>query len=138
MGYKRKVYHLTAEGSDDLHIYVHGVSIKRALRLMQLAATVGDAKPEAESEKDIRELFGAFVDRVVSWTLEEDDDTPVPVELEPFLDWDFDDAMTWVMQWMQKATSVAAPLASTSPTGSVPTGPNPVEASIPMASVSGT
>lgn len=132
MGYKRKVFKLVFEDAEELEIYVHSVSVKRALRLMRLAGEMGDAKPEEQSQKDIEELFGAFADRVVSWTLEEDDGTPVPVSAESLLEWDFDDAMRWVLAWIQRATSVAVPTAAPAETA----GADPVEASIPMSMVS--
>lgn len=123
---------MTFEDHEGLEVYVRSVSVKRALRLMRLAGEMDDAKPEQQAEKDIEELFGAFADRVVSWSLAEDDDSPVPVSLENLLDWDFDVALQMVLSWIQQATSISGPTASpANGTGS------PLEASIPMASVSG-
>ena len=134
MGYKRKVLHLTFEDKPGLEFYVRSVSVKRALRLMRLAGSMDDAKPEEQAQKDIEELFGAFAERVVSWTLEEDDDTPVPVSLDSLLEWDFDDAIQWVLTWIQRATSIAVPTpAPADGTGTATS----LEASIPMASASG-
>ncbi len=134
MGYKRKTLHLTFEDKPGLEIYVRSVNVGRALRLMQLADELssGQVTDAAQAEKVTTELFGAFADRVVSWTLEDDDDEPVPVSLDSLMEWDFDDALLWVMAWLQKATSVTVPTAAPADgTG------NPVEASIPMASPSG-
>lgn len=135
MGYKRKVLHLTFEDKPDLEIYVRSVSVGRAIRLMRLTddLTGGRIGDTAQAEKVTAELFGAFADRVVSWTLEEDDGSPLPVSLESLLGWDFDDAMEWVLAWMQRATSVSVPLAQ-APAPAAGTG---LEASIPMASPSG-
>jgi hypothetical protein len=132
--YKRKVLHLTFEDKPGLEIYVHSVNVRRALNLMRLTDKMagGEVTDMAEAEKVTGELFGAFADRVVSWTLVEDDETPVPVSLDSLLDWDFDDAMLWVMTWMQQATSVTVPTAA--PANRTGTG---LEASIPMASTSG-
>ena len=132
MGQKRKTLHITFEDKPDLEVYVRSVSVKRALRLMRLAGEMDEAKAEQQAEKDVEELFGAFADRVVSWTLEEDDDTPVPVSLEALLDWDFDVALQMVLTWIQQATSVAVP--TTAPANGTE---SPLEASIPMASASG-
>jgi hypothetical protein len=130
--YKRKVLHMTFEDHEGLDVYVRSVSVKRALRLMRLAGEMDDAKPEQQAQKDVEELFGAFADRVVSWSLVEDDETPVPVSLEALLDWDFDVALAMVLTWIQQATSVTVPTAApANGTGS------PLEASIPMASASG-
>ena len=134
MGYKRKVLHLTFEDEPELEFYVRSISVKRALRLMRLAGEMGDDKPEDQSEKDIEELFGAFAERVVSWTLEEDDDTPVPVSTESLLEWDFNDALPWVLAWIQRATSISVP--TTAP-AQEETPAGAIEASIPMASPSG-
>lgn len=135
MGYKRKVLHLTFEDKPDLEIYVRSVNVRRALNLMRLAdkLTGGQVTDLAEAEKVTAELFGAFADRIVSWTLEDDDDQPVPVSLDALMDWDFDDAISWVLTWIQQATSVSVPTAAPA-TG---TG-DPIEASIPMASAGGT
>ena len=134
MGYKRKVLHLTFEDKPGLEFYIRSVSVKRALRLMRLTGSMDDAKPEEQAQKDIEELFGAFAERVVSWSLEDDDDTPVPVSLDSLLEWDFDDAIQWVLTWVQRATSIAVPTAA--PADGTGTGTS-LEASIPMASASG-
>lgn len=134
MGYKRKVLHLTFEDKPGLEIYVRSVNVGRALDLMRMADELagGTITDTTKAEKVTQELFGAFAGRVVSWTLEEDDDTPVPVSLDALLGWDFDDALLWVLAWLQKATSVIVPTAApVNGTGS------PLEASIPMASPSG-
>jgi hypothetical protein len=134
MGYKRKVLKLVFEDKPGLEIYVHSVNVRRALNLMRLTDKMagGEVTDLAEAEKVTGELFGAFADRLVSWTLEDDDDKPIPVSLEALLEWDFDDAMLWVMTWMQQATSVTVPTATpANGTGSS------LEASIPMASTSG-
>lgn len=134
MGHKRKVLHLTFEDAPELEIYVRSVNVRRALSLMRLADQLsgGQVADVAEAEKVTSEMFGAFADRVVSWTLVDDDDEPMPVSLDSLLDWDFDDAMTWVMTWIQQATSVSLPTAAPTGTG------NSLEASIPMASATGT
>lgn len=134
MGYKRKVLKLVFEDKPELEIFVHSVNVRRALNLMRLTDTLssGQVTDMAEAEKVTSELFGAFADRVVSWTLEDDDGKPLPVSLDSLLDWDFDDAMLWVMTWMQQATSVSVPTAA--PANGTGTG---LEASIPMASTSG-
>jgi hypothetical protein len=136
MGWKRKTLHLTFPDKAGLEIYVRSVNVRRALRLMRLASEMTGAASGDVSEKEAmamaEELFGAFAGRVVSWSLEEDDGTPVPVSLDGLMDWDFDDALLWVLAWLQQATSVAVPTAAPATgTGS------PLEASIPMASASG-
>ena len=132
MGYKRKVLHLVFPDKPGLEIFVRSVNVRRALSLMQLADKLsgGEVTGTAEAERVTVELFGAFADRVVSWSLEEDDGTPLPVSPEALLDWDFDDAISWVLTWIQQATSISLPTAP-------PTGTGDLEASIPMASASG-
>ena len=134
MGYQRKVLKLVFEDKPELVVFVRSVNVRRVLRLMQLAATLqgGEFTDMAEAEAVIAELFGAFTDRVQSWTLADDEDKPVPVSLDALLDWDFDDAMLMVLAWLERATSVLVPTAPPADgTG------NPLEASIPMASASG-
>jgi hypothetical protein len=134
MGYKRKVLHLTFEDKPGLEIYIRSVNVGRALSLMQMTDMLvgGQVTDTAEAKKVTEELFGAFASRVISWTLEEDDDTPVPVSLAALLDWDFDDALLMLMAWLQRATSAMVPTAA--PANGTGTG---LEASIPMASTSG-
>jgi hypothetical protein len=134
VGYKRKTLHLVFEDKPDLEIYIRSVNVRRALSLMRLADKLngGEITDVAEAEKVTSDMFGAFADRVISWTLADDDDEPLPVSLESLLDWDFDDAISWVLTWIQQATSVSVPTAApASGTGSS------VEASIPMASPTG-
>lgn len=135
MGYKRKVLHITFEDTPELEVYVRSLSVRRALSLMR---TFGDLKVEdfASMPDDQAEaLLGPFVDRVVSWSLEEDDGTPVPVTLDALMDWDIDEAFKMLIAWMQRATSIAVPTtAPAAGTGTV----DPVEMTIPMASPGGT
>ena len=142
MGYKRKILHLTFQDEPELEFYIRSVSVRRALRLMRLAGEMGaDGKSEEQSQKDVEELFGAFAERVVSWTLVEDEpdedgnEVPVPVSLESLMDWDFSDALPWVLAWIQRATSIAVP--TTAPAQQETPAGAPIEASIPMASPSG-
>jgi len=134
MGYKRKTLHLTFPDKPDLEIYVRSVNVRRALNLMRLADKMSGSgiTDTAEAEKVTSEMFGAFAERIVSWTLEDDDGSPLPVSLDSLLEWDFDDAMVWVMTWIQQATSVSVPTAA--PVNGTGTS---LEASIPMASPSG-
>lgn len=140
MGYKRKILHLTFEDEPELEFYIRSISVKRALRLMRLAGEMDDSKPEEQSQKDIEELFGAFAERVVSWTLVEDEpdengnEVPIPVSADSLLEWDFNDALPWVLAWIQRATSVSVPTTAPAP---AETGGASIEASIPMASPSG-
>ncbi len=132
MGWKRKVLHLTFEDRPGLEVYVQSVSVRRALHLMQMTDVLssGQVTDVKQAEEVTAELFGALASKVTSWTLEEDDGTPLPVSLESLLDWDFDDVLLIVMAWMQKATSVTVPTVTSGETTSL-------EASIPMASATG-
>lgn len=135
MGYQRKTLKLVFEDKPDLVVYVRSVNVRRVLHLMQLADTLsgGQFANLTEAQKVIDELFGAFAERVTSWTLEDDDGEPLPVSLDSLLDWDFDEALEMVLAWIQKATSVTVPTAP-----GTATGPDPVEMTIPMASAGGT
>jgi hypothetical protein len=125
MGYQGREFKLRFEDSPGLEVHVRSLSVGRALKIMQLAERMS-TEP---TEEDVSEVLGAFVKRVRSWTLADDDDQPLPVTLEALMDWDFGEAMRLAMTWVQQATSVAAPLA----TGSG--APKPVaalELTIPM------
>lgn len=134
MGYQRKTLHITFEDKPGLEVYARSLSVRKALSLMRDFGDVDLAKLNAVPEEQLEGMFGALASRVVSWTLEDDDGTPLPVTLDALMDWDMDEAVQIFYAWLQKAVSVSFPTGA--PAQANGTG-NPLETSIPMASASG-
>lgn len=137
MGYKRKTLHITFEDKPGLEVYARSLSVGNALDVMQEFGEIDLSKLNAVPKEELAKLFGAFTGRVVSWTLEEDDDTPLPVTVEAFMGWDLDEAVQIFYAWLRQAVSVSFPTGTPAPAPAAGTG-SQMEASIPMASPSGT
>lgn len=135
MGYRRpsKQYRLTFEDEPELEVLAKSVPIGDLLDIMAVA----DRMTTAPAKEDVEKLFGWFGDRLISWNLETEDGEPVPATKGGLLAQDFDFALRLVLAWVQAVSSVAAPLVTTS-TGMTTSSPDPVEATIPMASPAGT
>jgi hypothetical protein len=133
MGYRkpRKLYHLTWPQGHELHeleLEMRGLSIEQLVDIAGLRRVGND--PEQIKEK-YAEVFALFASKLVSWTLEEDDGTPVPATAEGVQAQVDDDPMFMVglvMAWADAIASVDTPLLNGSSSG----GRFP-EASIPMA-----
>ena len=123
MGYKRKVLHFTFEDTPGLEVYARSLSVRKALEVTRKFGELGEADVQNMTEEQAADLFAPFVSRVVSWSLEEEDGTPVPVTIDAFLDWDMDEAYKIFLAWMAKATNIAVP---TEPGGT--TAADPLEA----------
>lgn len=133
MGWKRKTLHLTFPDQPGLEVYARSLSVGKAIGLMRNFGELDVSNLASWTEEQAAEMFGPFVKRVVSWTLEEDDGTPLPVTVEAFVDWDVDDAFLIFLAWIQKATSVMVPTVTSGKTATR----NPLESTIPMDSASG-
>jgi hypothetical protein len=126
-GYRRqpKTYVLKFEDYPGLEIAARSVSIEELLIILELADTM-TASP---GKKQVEELFGWFAKRLIGWNLEDEDGKPVPATLKGLLGEDFDFGMAVVMAWVQ---AISPGKSTTSSNGTVPVGPDPLEASIPM------
>lgn len=83
---------------------LHGIEVKADLRM-----TV-DAALGAEGAS-IRQAIVPFVERIISWNLEDDAGEPVPVSVEAFgKHFDITEARALLMAWLEAATSAPAPL----------------------------
>lgn len=141
MGYRLqpKVYSLKFEDHPGLEVTARSVSVEELITILKLA----DAMTGTPDEKQIQQLFGWFMKRVVGWNLEGEDGKPVPATVKGLLGQDFDFALMLIMAWVQAISSVRRPLVEApAGTGNGTAPGNPLEASIPMspmpASASGT
>jgi hypothetical protein len=126
-GYRRqpKTYVLKFEDYPGLEVSCRSVSIEELLKVLKLA----DEMTSTPGESQVKELFGWFASRLVGWNLEDEDGKPVPATLAGLLGEDFDFGMALVMAWVE---AISPGKSKTSSNGTVPVGPDPLEASIPM------
>lgn len=126
MGYKRtaKVYNLVFADPD-----MEGLEVKaRSMPLgdlMAMADTIDNI--EKATIGDVDGMLAKFAEVLVSWNLEDDDDTPVPTTLDGLKSQDQEFVFAVVLAYVNAVTGVSAPLPQTSPGGE----PS-LAASIPM------
>lgn len=128
MGFKRgqKVYKLRFEDPEfeGLVVRTRSVSLGEFLTMEELIS--GDLVKD-----NVDKLFKAFVDVVVSWNLEDDDDQPVPITVGGLYAQDLEFVKAIIDAWKDAMVGVADPLSQTSTGGE----PSLVE-SIPMEPLS--
>lgn len=134
MGYKRKrkVYKLTFQdpSMDGLEVIAGSLTTDEFLALSEAAASVSETD-NVENRKAAAEMFDLLGKHLVSWTLEEEDDTPVPATRAGIGAQDLDFILDIVLAWMNAIASVPPPL----PEGS-PSGATSLEQSLPQVSLS--
>jgi hypothetical protein len=129
-GFKRpgKVYKLVfTDDLDGLEVKARSMSTGALLDMAPLLDLKLSATPTAEEMEGIRDLLERFAEVLVSWNLEDDDDQPVPADIDGLLAQDLDFVMTIITAWADAVSGVPAPLPQTSPGGE----PS-LAASIPM------
>ncbi len=139
MGYKKqkKLYVLDFKGTnlEGLEIYVRSTSLGKMLDLTGLASLGDNIKNGGLDQQDleaIKEVFRLFIERVDRWNLVDEDDNPIPVSYEAFMDFDPGDAMQAVTAWQSAILDVPAPLDQKSNDGKRWEGaPIPMELSLP-------
>lgn len=133
MGYKRKkTFRLTwADGSDmdGFEIFVKSMSTERFLDLDEQRHRTYETP--AQEREETRKVFREFAEVLVSWNLEDDDDTPIPCTYESFMAQDPAFVKSIMDAYGEHVAGVAPPLPQPSPGGE----PSP-EASIPMEPLS--
>lgn len=132
MGYKaRRVYVLEFEDRDGMEVKARSTNIDRFMELTELADFSPGNSFSPEDRAKIDKLLAGFSECLVSWNLEEDDDSPIPATLEGLRSLDIDLAMEIVNSWMDAISDVSPGKERPSPNGS-----QSVEASIPMEPLS--
>lgn len=126
MGYKRtkKVYNLQFADPDmeGLEVKTHAMPVGELLGM----ADVLDHMEKATIE-DVNQLLATFSEVLVSWNLENDDDQPIPANLDGLKGQDQEFVFSIVMSYVNAVSGVPAPLDGPSPSGD----PS-LAASIPM------
>jgi hypothetical protein len=118
MGFKRepRLYRLKFEDPelDGFECLMRSLSIREFRHLAGLAAVM--QKQGEETEQAITDLFGMVAGKLQDWNLE-DDDGPVPADLDGIEAQDVDFVLEIVMAWMEAIAGVPSPLPGTSPSG---------------------
>lgn len=125
MGCKRnpKIYNLKFDSSTDypgLEVQVRTMTMGQLFRVWTNDDASNGSAP----------TFEMFLDRIVSWNLEEGDGTPVPVTREAIEGEDDDLISAILKQWVDAIRGVPTPLAADSDSGETP----PVGLSLAAAS----
>lgn len=135
-GFRRRIYTLRWPADSmwgGLVVKCKPASIGTVAELLGIKdLSIEDASDLAPEELEaLKEVFRKFGSLVVSWNLTDDEDQPVPVDVESLVDEDFLMAMAIIGGYMQAISSVPPPLADASSSG------QPLEeASIPMEPLS--
>lgn len=126
---KRQLYRLTFADPDmeGLEVIVHKGSMGSYTSIASLVEFMDSTKVTSAMLGRIDEAYGAFVESVVSWNLEFEDGTPVPVTLDGLKTQEFEFTAELMRAWATKVGGVSADLKGGSNSG--PTSPMP---NIPM------
>ncbi len=136
MGYKVKttIFRLVFEGKHEgliVEAYAPPLGfLENAMKMAPLAGKRTDQLTPEEMEL-VLGVFGGFSEHLVSWNLENDDDTPVPASFEGVRAQDTGFVMEIVQAWLEHAGEVAPPLEQPSSSGR----PS-LEGSLPMEPLS--
>lgn len=112
MGYKKvPVIHTLTDipGEDGLIVRLKSISFGKVRRLIRLS--------DSEDESSMDEISEQFVQALVSWNLEDENDQPVPTTLEGVEDQDFDFIMKIVSAWLDRLTGPSEELGKGSQPG---------------------
>lgn len=140
MGFKpaRTVYTLQfADGDfEGLEVKARSAPLGQVMELITLAEGMGDGTgiSDAAAMAAARQLLLAFADVLISWNVENDDDTPVPATYEGMKAQELPLILRMVEAWIGAvAGPPAAPLAQPSSGGSLS-----LAESLPMEQLSGS
>jgi hypothetical protein len=140
MGYrrKRKIFNLdfTDAGFEDLEVQASSLSLGRFIGLRDLIA-LQDLKTRKMTPADmdkIEQLFEMFAEALISWTLQEEDGTPVPATREGVMGEEPEFMLMIASAWMDAVVGVeedlgkdsgSGPLSQVPPLPMDPLSPNP-------------
>lgn len=114
MGYRKvpTIHTLEFDGDlDGLVVRAKSISFGKVRRLVEL---MDDDDKDAEA---MAEIVARLVDAVVSWNLEGEDGTPVPLSVESVEDLEFSDVIVIVNKWLDSITGPSGELGKDSSSG---------------------
>lgn len=132
MGYKRKRTHVLEFDDnqfDGLEVVADSASMDEYFTIRDLLDR--PTSTAAGARDDLREIFDLLVPKLVSWNLEAEDGSPVPLDRETFGSQDREFTGAIVQAWLQAVQGVRRPLPTPSPSGE-----QSVAASIPTETLS--
>lgn len=129
MGFKPKNKTIVLQFEDEdyagMEVRMKSISVGKTMELLELA----NRSKESRDTKEITELFEDFARNLITWNLENEDDEPIPANLDGVKTLDLDFFMDLLMGWLDGMLSVSGPLGRKSTDGP---SPNRMEVSIPM------
>src|ERR1700722_8872275 len=81
-----------------LEIHMRSVSVGK---LMDMAGLADSVKANSATAAQIGELFSLFADRLIGWNLDDEDDQPVPANLDGVRSLDMDLFMAVFEGWFE-------------------------------------
>lgn len=129
MGFKKKskTYRLTFSGEyEGLTVTARSLPLGKFMKMGKLV-DLDVANPTGDDFETLEELFTLFLEALISWNLEEDDGTPIPVTREALYDQDLAFVLMLVVVYMDAVSGVPGPLDATSNAGE-----RSLEGSLPM------
>lgn len=143
MGYKAKsdgatTYTLEFVDRDGLEVKVRNGTAGESLEGLGLEWVVNSEVRKARlatrdsAKVEVSRAYTLFLDRVISWNLEEDDGTPIPIEMDALLAQDDNLVADMVNAWLSIVFGVSGPLDKRSTGGETETAKSFEEALIPM------
>lgn len=112
MGYRKiPTIHVLdeVENEDGLVVKIKSLKFGKVRRLMALT--------DEDSDDSLDEVFNELLDNLVSWNLETEDGTPVPLTKEGLEDQETDFIMALIDAWIAKMTKPSADLGKDSSSG---------------------
>jgi hypothetical protein len=134
-GYRRpsKVFRLifTDPEMEGLEVRAKSMPIGKLMEVVEIAALSKGGRIDVRDASKIKVLFETFADALLSWNLVDDDDAPVPADLNGLWAQDLDFVLNLIAEWMTAIAGVPGPLPQPSPDGV-----QSVEGLIPMVALS--
>lgn len=97
------------EGETGLVVKIKSIKFGKVRRLMALA--------DEDTDESLTEMFDQLLENLVSWNLEDEHGTPVPMTKEGLEDQETDFIMTILDSWIEKMTKPSADLGKDSSSG---------------------
>lgn len=117
MSYKRKSYTLKwpeGHARHELVVTMRGMSINDLATVTSMKGLTSESGVDMDVIRPVLEIMSK---RMVRWNLTDDDDNPVPTDVESLADEDFAMIMDVVNGWTSAATAVPGPLGGGSNSG---------------------
>jgi hypothetical protein len=120
-GYRRQrtVFNLTFEEYEGLQVQVRSLPIGKLKKVGELENLKGlsDRKMTGNDLALIEKFFGLFAEALITWTLEDEDGTPIPPTFEAIMEEEPDFMAEIALAWLDQLIGVDEELGKDSPSG---------------------